>query len=183
MLYVDDEKRWRDALELMGRERIEALLRRYPGGPDDPVTDLPVHAPFPSRAFCRQWCLATTSRAARGYAVVGVAMALMATVAVSYAACSLSPFNAQTSHVARAGAGAGAASGPTGGSALTGPAASDRVPTVSTRSSASAAGTASSGLTSMPSNTAPPPVPGTYRVQTVTAVPSQSPAGMPAHGN
>jgi hypothetical protein len=55
---MDDrtEIAWREALQQRGREWVVAQLRTRPGRPDDVVQDIVFEAPYPTRAFCVQWC-------------------------------------------------------------------------------------------------------------------------------
>lgn len=55
---MDDrtETAWRAALQQRGREWVVSQLRTRPGRPDDIVYDVVYEAPYPTRAFCVQWC-------------------------------------------------------------------------------------------------------------------------------
>lgn len=55
---MDDgtEAAWREALKAKGKHWVQAQLNERPGRSDDPVFDLVFEAPFPTRAFCAQWC-------------------------------------------------------------------------------------------------------------------------------
>jgi hypothetical protein len=106
MAALSDEKRWRNGLKLIGREAVMAQLNRYPGLPDDPVSDLPVQPPYPSRAFCRQWCAEADAAVVGSHANLIVAFVIMATMLASYAACSLSTLLSQKTAPAMAQQGA-----------------------------------------------------------------------------
>jgi hypothetical protein len=47
---------WRDALRAKGKEWVTSELRTRPGRPDDVLLDIVFEPPYPSRAFCEQWC-------------------------------------------------------------------------------------------------------------------------------
>ena len=55
---MDDrtENEWRAALQQRGKEWVMSQLRTRPGRPDDAVYDVVFEAPYPTRAFCVQWC-------------------------------------------------------------------------------------------------------------------------------
>jgi len=55
---MDDrmEIAWRAALQERGKEWVVSQLRTRPGRPDDIVYDVVFEAPYPTRAFCVQWC-------------------------------------------------------------------------------------------------------------------------------
>lgn len=53
---VGNAGRWRDAMERMGKAGVEVEMRRRPGPPTDVVLDIGDEAPYPTRAFCEQWC-------------------------------------------------------------------------------------------------------------------------------
>ena len=50
------ETAWRAALQQRGKEWVQSELRTRPGRPDDVVYDVVYEAPYPTRAFCMQWC-------------------------------------------------------------------------------------------------------------------------------
>jgi hypothetical protein len=83
-----DERRWRKALKLVGRSEIQEYLHRYPGHPDDPVSDLPVDPPFPTREFCEQWLLADT-QTIKAYRSLIFIFAAGVLFALSYASCTI----------------------------------------------------------------------------------------------
>jgi hypothetical protein len=55
---MDDRREiaWRAALQERGKEWVVSQLRTRPGRPDDIVYDVVFEAPYPTRAFCVQWC-------------------------------------------------------------------------------------------------------------------------------
>lgn len=61
---MDDrtETAWRAALQQRGREWVVSQLRTRPGRPDDIVYDVVFEAPYPTRAFCMQWCAEQDNR-------------------------------------------------------------------------------------------------------------------------
>jgi len=50
-------ERWHDAMRRMGRAAVEAALRRRPGRPAERIDDIGSEPPYPTRAFCEQWCV------------------------------------------------------------------------------------------------------------------------------
>ncbi len=50
------ETRWREGLEEAGREAVQRYLTARPGAAEDPVDEFVFEAPYPTRAFCRDWC-------------------------------------------------------------------------------------------------------------------------------
>jgi hypothetical protein len=55
---MDDrtETAWRAGLQQRGKEWVLSELRTRPGRADDVVYDVVFEAPYPTRAFCVQWC-------------------------------------------------------------------------------------------------------------------------------
>ena len=55
---MDDrtETVWRAGLQERGKEWVLSELRTRPGRPDDVIYDVVFEAPYPTRAFCVQWC-------------------------------------------------------------------------------------------------------------------------------
>ncbi len=47
---------WRKGLEARGKEWVLSELRRRPGQPEDTLYDVVFKEPYPTRAFCFQWC-------------------------------------------------------------------------------------------------------------------------------
>lgn len=47
---------WQKALKAKGREGVLSELRKRPGRPNDIVEDIIFQEPYPTRAFCQQWC-------------------------------------------------------------------------------------------------------------------------------
>jgi hypothetical protein len=150
--YGNDEKRWRHALELIGRPAVEDMLHRHPGNPQDEIFDLPLHPPFPTRDFCLQWCTKSAANLTRGYARAYAVIGLLVVVAVSYASCSISQFLNPPPTVSGATLGSARRGG-----GITGPASSMQPPTAQpttgttntgTSSGATSTGTTGSGTTS-----------------------------------
>jgi hypothetical protein len=56
------ELAWRDALRAKGKEWVASELRTRPGRPDDVLFDVVFEPPFPTRAFCEQWCAEQDNR-------------------------------------------------------------------------------------------------------------------------
>lgn len=61
---MDDrsETAWRAALQQRGKEWVQSELRARPGRPDDVVCDVVFEPPYPTRAFCVQWCAEQDNR-------------------------------------------------------------------------------------------------------------------------
>jgi hypothetical protein len=53
---------WRKALQAKGKEWVLAELHRRAGQPGDVLLDVVFEEPYPTRAFCRQWCAEVDSR-------------------------------------------------------------------------------------------------------------------------
>jgi hypothetical protein len=87
-----DERRWRQALRLLGRATVEEYLRTHPGQPGDPMFDLPLHPPFPSREFCKNWCAEEEFDLVKGYGTVILLGVLFVVIALSCTTCALSSF-------------------------------------------------------------------------------------------
>jgi hypothetical protein len=47
---------WRKGLQARGKEWVLSELHRRPGQPDDVLYDVVFKEPYPTRAFCFQWC-------------------------------------------------------------------------------------------------------------------------------
>ena len=47
---------WRNGLRARGKEWVLSELRRRPGQPEDTLYDVVFKEPYPTRAFCFQWC-------------------------------------------------------------------------------------------------------------------------------
>ena len=92
----EDQKRWRQALQLVGRTSVQELLRKYPGLPSDPVYDLPLEPPYPPREFCHQWCADSDLDVVKGYRNIIVVGVLFAVVGFSCALCTLSSYQNST---------------------------------------------------------------------------------------
>jgi len=88
----EDEKRWRAGLRLAGRGAVVQYLHAHPGAPGDPISDLPLHPPYPSREFCEKWCDQSELELAKGYGGVIVLATLLLVALMSLATCSLSSY-------------------------------------------------------------------------------------------
>jgi hypothetical protein len=55
-MYDQSETAWRAGLQQRGKDWVLSELRTRPGRPDDAVYDVVFEAPYPTRAFCAQWC-------------------------------------------------------------------------------------------------------------------------------
>jgi hypothetical protein len=53
---------WRKALQAKGRDWVMSELRTRPGRADDAVYDVVFEQPYPTRAFCLQWCAEDENR-------------------------------------------------------------------------------------------------------------------------
>lgn len=53
----DNTAAWRAALQAKGRHWVASELRMRPGQPGDTLYDVVHTPPFPTRDFCRQWCV------------------------------------------------------------------------------------------------------------------------------
>jgi hypothetical protein len=102
---TEEEKRWRAGLELVGRSPVAQYLRVHPGLPDDPVSDLPLHPPYPSRQFCERWCAQSEMDLIKGYGNIIVMGTLMLVILVSVAMCQLSSVTNTMPGAASRGAG------------------------------------------------------------------------------
>jgi len=154
----DTEAVWRKALQARGKDWVVAELHRRPGQPKDPLYDVVFKEPFPTRAFCFQWCGEEENKYFRmswhTYATI-IALALLIVSilkgisAWNDEAASLQTLQAQTTAGAVGGAGKGA-----GGSTLT-----NDIPSMSTSSSivttSSGTGTTSSGSALTTGQTSP----------------------------
>jgi uncharacterized iron-regulated membrane protein len=53
---------WRKALQARGRDWVMSELHTRPGRPEDAVLDVVFEQPYPTRAFCMQWCAEQENR-------------------------------------------------------------------------------------------------------------------------
>jgi len=53
---------WRQGLRKRGKDWVLAELHRRAGGPDDVLLEVVFQPPYPTRAFCLQWCAEEESR-------------------------------------------------------------------------------------------------------------------------
>jgi hypothetical protein len=153
----DTEAVWRKALQDRGKDWVMAELHRRPGKPEDPLYDVVFKEPYPTRAFCFQWCGEEENKYFRmswhTYATI-IALALLIVSIVkgisawNDEATSLQTLQAQTTASGSAGAGgsgdasAGANGGTSGGGG--------------TSASASASGSASTLTNDIPSMSTSP---------------------------
>lgn len=56
---------WRKALQARGRDWVMSELHTRPGRPEDIVYDVVFEGPYPTRAFCLQWCAEQENRILR----------------------------------------------------------------------------------------------------------------------
>jgi hypothetical protein len=84
-----DEQRWQTALKSVGRDELLARLARYPGGTEDRISNLPLEPPYPSREFCRQWCMKADDRSLKSSFNLAVVMALLGLAGVCFVSCTV----------------------------------------------------------------------------------------------
>ena len=76
----DIEGVWRKALQARGKDWVRSELHRRPGRPEDTLYDVVFKEPYPTRAFCFQWCAEEENRVFRvswhNFATI-IAMALL----------------------------------------------------------------------------------------------------------
>ncbi len=65
-------------------------LRAHPGQPSDPISDLPIKAPFPTREFCESWCAETDQDLLKGYTGIILVAVIFLVILLCYASCTLS---------------------------------------------------------------------------------------------
>jgi hypothetical protein len=92
MSFQSDEDRWRQALKETGLQEVMRQLRCYPGRPEDVLSNLPLLPPYPSRAFCQQWCLDEEGREVRPFFTMIITFALLAVLLLSYASCTIAAY-------------------------------------------------------------------------------------------
>lgn len=85
-----NEDRWAFALRSVGREELMARLTRYPGRLQDPINDLPLEPPYPSREFCLNWCADEENRSVASNFNTAVVLGLLGLMMVSFATCTVS---------------------------------------------------------------------------------------------
>lgn len=146
----DIEGVWRKGLQAKGKDWVRSELHRRPGRPEDTLYDVVFKEPYPTRAFCFQWCAEEENRVFRvswhTFATIIALVLLIVSIlkgigAWNDAEQNLQILNAQTT--AQAG---GSKSGNVSGS---GNALTNDIPSTSTSSStvttSSGTGTTSSG--------------------------------------
>src|SRR5215467_4013185 len=78
---LDQDEVWRRGLRARGKDWVMAELHRRAGRPEDVLLDVVFEPPYPTRAFCRQWCAEEENRvhvsASLKIAVVLAALALV----------------------------------------------------------------------------------------------------------
>jgi hypothetical protein len=95
-----EQKRWREALQLVGRTAVQDHLRTYPGNSSDPFYDLPLHPPYPPREFCQAWCAETDSDLMRGHGrviLLAVFIVVVFACIIAMLISSMSPTSSGTS--------------------------------------------------------------------------------------
>jgi hypothetical protein len=152
-MQVDDEQRWREAMQKMGKPAVEAELQRRPGSPDDLIYDIVYSPPFPTREFCWQWCIETDNTLFRfsKHSVMVLSAVIVLLIAVVQMVGSLSATlsppskmmaNQTKSQSNQSGTQASAA-GSSSSSSSTDPSASPSIPSSSYVSSSGASSTSS----------------------------------------
>jgi hypothetical protein len=143
----DIEGVWRKGLQARGKDWVKSELHRRPGQPEDTLYDVVFKEPYPTRAFCFQWCAEEENRVFRvswhTFATIIALVLLIVSIlkgigAWSDAEQSLQALNAQTTAHARGSKHGGA----------TGNGLANDIPSMSTSSSSvptSSTGTTKSG--------------------------------------
>jgi hypothetical protein len=90
------EERWRAALKKKGIDAMRAELDLRPGRPTDPVYDIGDAPPYPTRAYCEEWCRGAPPPrlGPSGPATMVIIMSILVVVCVIRALTSLSPSDA-----------------------------------------------------------------------------------------
>jgi hypothetical protein len=90
------EERWRAALKKKGMDAMRAELDLRPGRPTDPVYDIGDGPPYPTRAYCEEWCRGAPPprMGPSGAAKMVIIMSILVVVCVIRALSSLSPADA-----------------------------------------------------------------------------------------
>ena len=117
------EEVWRKGLQARGKEWVLSELRRRPGQPEDVLYDVVFKEPYPTRAFCFQWCAEEENRVFRmswhTYATIIAMVLLIVSILKGMSAwndetASLQMLQAQTT-AGTSGGGGGGGSGSGGG--------------------------------------------------------------------
>jgi len=58
----EQDEIWRQGLRARGRDWVMAELHLRAGRPEDVLLEVVFEPPYPTRAFCRQWCAAEESK-------------------------------------------------------------------------------------------------------------------------
>ena len=88
-VFLTNALRWRDAMQRMGKMAVETALSRRPGRPGDRLDDIVYEPPYPTRAFCQQWCAEQDNILLRFSPMMGVILVLVVVVT----ACLLQAFS------------------------------------------------------------------------------------------
>jgi hypothetical protein len=59
---VDQDEVWRRGLRARGQHWVMAELHRRAGRPEDVLLEVVFEPPYPTRAFCQQWCAEEANR-------------------------------------------------------------------------------------------------------------------------
>jgi len=99
-MYDQTETAWRAGLQQRGKDWVLSELHTRPGRPDDVVYDVVFEAPYPTRAFCVQWCAEQDNKLFRmsWHSYAAIAMLLLFIVCFMQA---LGGWNARERAVAR----------------------------------------------------------------------------------
>jgi hypothetical protein len=148
---------WRKGLQARGKEWVLSELHRRPGQPDDVLYDVVFKEPYPTRAFCFQWCAEEENTVFRmswhTYATLIVLALLIVSILKGISAwndetASVNMLQAQTTAGgggAASGGGGGGASGSTSNVAIPSMSTSPSTINTSTGSTLSSPGTTVSG--------------------------------------
>ena len=116
---------WRKGLQARGKEWVLSELHRRPGQPDDVLYDVVFKEPYPTRAFCFQWCAEEENTVFRmswhTYATLIVLALLIVSILKGISAwndetASLNMLQAQTTAGGGGGGGGGSGGASGGGS-------------------------------------------------------------------
>jgi hypothetical protein len=82
------EERWRAALAERGKERVQAELEMIPGRPEDLVYTLGDAPPYPTRAFCEQWCRGKPAQRIGGSGTTAILIGLTVVMVLCFLAAA-----------------------------------------------------------------------------------------------
>jgi hypothetical protein len=88
-VFLANDQRWRDAMRRLGRVAVETALSRRPGHPGELLDDIVYEPPYPTRAFCQQWCAEQDNILLRFSPTMGVILVLL----VAVTACLVEAFS------------------------------------------------------------------------------------------